>query len=63
MVSYLLRRGLEPPHIAVYAPEAYVSANSTTSALKVVYRFYCKIKGIHYNILYEIKLIKILRYG
>lgn len=24
--------GLEPPHLAAYAPQAYVSANSTTTA-------------------------------
>ena len=28
----MLRRGLEPPCIATYAPETYVSTNSTTSA-------------------------------
>ena len=28
----MLRRGLEPPCIATYAPETYVSTNFTTSA-------------------------------
>ncbi len=32
-VQSVLERGLEPPHLAVYAPEAYVATNYTTPAI------------------------------
>lgn len=30
----VLETGLEPAHLAIYAPQTYVSTNSTTRALR-----------------------------